>query len=349
MLLKSLFGIFSNDLSIDLGTANTLIYVRGQGIVLNEPSVVAIRQDRGPGGPKSIAAVGTEAKLMLGRTPGNITAIRPLKDGVIADFTITEKMLQHFIHKVHEARFFKPSPRVLICVPCGSTQVERRAIRESAAGAGAREVYLIEEPMAAAIGAGMPVNEARGSMVLDIGGGTSEVAVISLNGIVYSSSVRMGGDRFDDAIINYVRRNYGTLIGEATAERIKHEIGSAYPGKEVKEIEVKGRNLSQGIPRSFTLNSNEILESLQEPLAGIVGAVKTALEQTPPELGADVAERGIVLTGGGALLRDLDKLLMEETGLPVVVADDPLTCVARGGGRALELFDERGGDVFTVE
>ncbi|MGD8630860.1 MAG: rod shape-determining protein [Gammaproteobacteria bacterium] len=349
MLLKSLFGIFSNDLSIDLGTANTLIYVRGQGIVLNEPSVVAIRQDRGPGGPKSIAAVGSEAKLMLGRTPGNITAIRPLKDGVIADFTITEKMLQHFIHKVHEARFFKPSPRVLICVPCGSTQVERRAIRESAAGAGAREVYLIEEPMAAAIGAGMPVNEARGSMVLDIGGGTSEVAVISLNGIVYSSSVRIGGDRFDDAIINYVRRNYGTLIGEATAERIKHEIGSAYPGKEVREIEVKGRNLSQGIPRSFTLNSNEILEALQEPLAGIVGAVKTALEQTPPELGADVAERGIVLTGGGALLRDLDKLLMEETGLPVVVADDPLTCVARGGGRALELFDERGGDVFTVE
>jgi rod shape-determining protein MreB len=349
MLIKSLFGMFSNDLSIDLGTANTLIYVRGQGIVLNEPSVVAIRQDRGPGGPKSIAAVGIEAKAMLGRTPANITAIRPLKDGVIADFTITEKMLQHFIHKVHEARFFKPSPRVLICVPCGSTQVERRAIRESAAGAGAREVYLIEEPMAAAIGAGMPVDEARGSMVLDIGGGTSEVAVISLNGIVYSSSVRIGGDRFDDAIINYVRRNYGTLIGEATAERIKHEIGSAYPGKEVIELEVKGRNLAQGIPRSFTLNSNEILEALQEPLAGIVGAVKTALEQTPPELGADVAERGIVLTGGGALLRDLDKLLMEETGLPVVVADDPLTCVARGGGRALELLDERGGDVFTVE
>jgi rod shape-determining protein MreB len=341
--------MFSNDLSIDLGTANTLIYVRGQGIVLNEPSVVAIRQDRGPGGPKSIAAVGTEAKMMLGRTPANITAIRPLKDGVIADFTITEKMLQHFIHKVHEARFFKPSPRVLICVPCGSTQVERRAIRESAAGAGAREVYLIEEPMAAAIGAGMPVDEARGSMVLDIGGGTSEVAVISLNGIVYSSSVRIGGVRLDEAIINYIRRNYGTLIGEATAERIKHDIGSAYPGKEINEMEVKGRNLSQGIPRSFTLNSNEILEALQEPLAGLVGAVKTALEQTPPELGADVAERGIVLTGGGALLRDLDKLLMEETGLPVVVADDPLTCVARGGGRALELFDERGGDVFTVE
>jgi rod shape-determining protein MreB len=258
-------------------------------------------------------------------------------------------MLQHFIHKVHETRFFKPSPRVLICVPCGSTQVERRAIRESAAGAGAREVYLIEEPMAAAIGAGMPVDEARGSMVLDIGGGTSEVAVISLNGIVYSNSVRIGGDRFDEAVINYVRRNYGTLIGEATAERIKHDIGSAYPGNEVQEIEVKGRNLSQGIPRSFTLNSNEILESIQEPLSGIVGAVKLALEQTPPELGADVAERGIVLTGGGALLRDIDRLLMEETGLPVVVADDPLTCVARGGGRALELIDERGGEVFAHE
>ncbi|HKJ10741.1 MAG TPA: rod shape-determining protein [Gammaproteobacteria bacterium] len=348
-MFKRLLGLFSNDLSIDLGTANTLIYARGQGIVLDEPSVVAIRQDRGPGGPKSIAAVGLEAKRMLGRTPGNIIAIRPLKDGVIADFTVTEKMLQHFIHKVHETRFFKPSPRVLVCVPCGSTQVERRAIKESAAGAGAREVYLIEEPMAAAIGAGMPVDEAKGSMVLDIGGGTSEVAVISLNGIVYSSSVRIGGDRFDDAIINYVRRNYGTLIGEATAERIKHEIGSAFPGTEVREIEVKGRNLAQGVPRSFTLNSNEILEALQEPLSGIVGAVKTALEQTPPELGADVAERCIVLTGGGALLRDLDRLLMEETGLPVVVADDPLTCVARGGGRALEMMDEKGGDLFAVE
>ncbi|WP_297526835.1 rod shape-determining protein [Thiohalobacter sp.] len=346
---KRLLGLFSEDLSIDLGTANTLIYVRGKGIVLDEPSVVAIRQDRGPGSPKSIAAVGLEAKRMLGRTPGNITAIRPLKDGVIADFTVTEKMLQHFIHKVHEGRFIRPSPRVLICVPCGSTQVERRAIKESAAGAGAREVYLIEEPMAAAIGAGMPVDEARGSMVLDIGGGTSEVAVISLNGIVYSASVRIGGDKFDEAIVNYVRRNYGTLIGEATAERIKHEIGSAYPGNEVQEIEVKGRNLAQGIPRSFTLNSNEILEALQEPLAGIVGAVKTALEQTPPELGADVAERGIVLTGGGALLKDLDRLLMEETGLPVVVADDPLTCVARGGGRALEMMDERGGEVFSVD
>ncbi|HEY5791045.1 MAG TPA: rod shape-determining protein [Gammaproteobacteria bacterium] len=347
-MFKVLRGLFSNDLSIDLGTANTLIYVRGKGIVLNEPSVVAIRSGAGRGG-KSIAAVGLEAKRMLGRTPGNITAIRPLKDGVIADFTVTEKMLQYFINKVHESRVLRPSPRVLICVPCGSTQVERRAIKESAAGAGAREVYLIEEPMAAAIGAGLPVDEARGSMVIDIGGGTSEVAVISLSGIVYSSSVRIGGDRFDEAIVNYVRRNYGTLIGEATAERIKHAIGSAYPGNEVLEIEVRGRNLAEGIPRSFTLNSNEILEALQEPLSGIVGAVKTALEQTPPELGSDVAETGIMLTGGGALLRDLDRLLAEETGLPVLTADEPLTCVARGGGKALEMIDARGGDIFALE
>ncbi len=348
-MFKRLRGLFSNDLSIDLGTANTLIYVRGQGIVLNEPSVVAIRSERAPGGSRSIAAVGNDAKLMLGRTPGHITAIRPLKDGVIADFTVTEKMLQHFIHKVHETRYLRPSPRVLVCVPCGSTQVERRAIRESAAGAGARDVFLIEEPMAAAIGAGMPVSEASGSMVLDIGGGTTEVAVISLNGIVYSESIRIGGDRFDEAVINYVRRNYGTLIGEATAERVKHSIGSAYPGNEVTELEVRGRNLAEGIPRSFVLNSNEILEALQEPLSGIVGAVRTALEQTPPELGADVAERGMVLTGGGALLRDLDRLLMEETGIPVIIADDPLTCVARGGGRALEMLDEKGADVFASE
>lgn len=349
MFFRGIRGLFSNDLSIDLGTANTLIYARDQGIVLNEPSVVAIRQDKGPGGAKSVAAVGTEAKKMLGRTPHNILAIRPMKDGVIADFTVTEKMLQYFIHKVHESRLIRPSPRVLVCVPCGSTQVERRAIKESAAGAGAREVYLIEEPMSAAIGAGLPVDEARGSMVLDIGGGTSEVAIISLNGIVYSNSVRIGGDKFDEAIINYVRRNYGNLIGESTAERIKHGIGSAYPGNEVKEMEVIGRNLAEGVPRSFTLTSNEILEALQEPLSGIVDAVKKALEQTPPELGADVAERGIVLTGGGALLADLDHLLEEETGLPVIVAEDPLTCVARGGGRALELIDERGGDVFSLE
>ena len=350
-IFSRLTGLFSNDLSIDLGTANTLIYVRGQGIVLNEPSVVAIRQERGPGGPRSVAAVGMEAKRMLGRTPGNIVAIRPMKDGVIADFTVTEKMLQTFIRSVHEDKFkfFRPSPRVLVCVPCGSTQVERRAIRESAAGAGAREVYLIEEPMAAAIGAGLPVSEANGSMVLDIGGGTTEVAIISLAGIVYSASVRIGGDRFDEAIISYIRRNYGTLIGEATAERIKHEIGSAYPGDEVREIEIKGRNLAEGVPRSFTINSNEILEALQEPLSGIVGAVKTALEQTPPELGADVAERGMVLTGGGALLRNLDRLIMEETGLPVVIAEDPLTCVASGGGRALEMMDEHGGDLFVLD
>ena len=348
-MFKRLRGLFSNDLSIDLGTANTLIYARGTGIVLNEPSVVAIRQGHGPGSTKSIAAVGSAAKNMLGRTPGNIRAIRPLKDGVIADFTVTEKMLQHFIHKAHENRFLRPSPRVLVCVPCGSTQVERRAIRESAAGAGAREVFIIEEPMAAAIGAGLPVSDASGSMVLDIGGGTTEVAVISLNGIVYSESVRIGGDRFDESVIGYVRRNYGTLIGEATAEHIKHEIGSAYPGNEVRELEIRGRNLAEGIPRSFVLNSNEILESLQEPLSGIVSAVKTALEQTPPELGGDVADRGMVLTGGGALLKDIDRLLMEETGIPVVIADDPLTCVARGGGRAIEMVGEKGVDIFEVE
>lgn len=347
-MFNKIRGMFSNDLSIDLGTANTLIYMPGQGIVLNEPSVVAIKEDR-VRGSKMIAAVGADAKLMLGRTPGNITAIRPLKDGVIADFAVTERMLREFIKKVHENKFFRPSPRILICVPCGSTQVERRAIRESAAMAGAREVYLIEEPMSAAIGAGLPVDEAHGSMVLDIGGGTSEVAVISLNGIVYSASVRIGGDRFDEAIINYVRRNYGTLIGEATAERIKHEIGTAYPGSEIMEIEVKGRNLAEGVPRGFTLNSNEILEALQEPLTGIVGAVKVALEQTPPELGADVATRGIVLTGGGALLNDIDRLIAEETGLPVYIADDPLTCVARGGGMVLEILDEKGLSAFSLE
>ncbi|MGN6479322.1 rod shape-determining protein, partial [Luteibacter sp.] len=289
-MFKKFRGLFSNDISIDLGTANTLIYVRGQGIVLNEPSVVAIRQDRGPGGPRAVAAVGGDAKRMLGRTPGNIATVRPMKDGVIADFTMTEAMLQHFIKQVHRSRMLRPSPRVLVCVPCGSTQVERRAIKESAEGAGARDVFLIEEPMAAAIGAGIPVHEARGSMVLDIGGGTSEVAVISLNGIVYSQSVRVGGDRFDEAIINYVRRNHGTLIGESTAERIKLEIGCAFPQSEVREIEISGRNLAEGVPRMFTINSNEVLEALHEPLSGIVAAVKAALEQTPPELCSDVAE-----------------------------------------------------------
>ncbi len=348
-MFNRLRGLFSNDLSIDLGTANTLIYVRGKGIVLNEPSVVAIRQGRDAINLKSIAAVGVEAKRMLGRTPAHILAVRPLKDGVIADFTVTEKMLQYFIHQAHGSVFLKPSPRVLVAVPCGSTQVERRAIREAAAGAGARTVHLIAEPMAAAIGAGIPVSEARGSMVLDIGGGTTEVAVISLNGIVYSASVRIGGDRFDEAIISYVRRNYGSLIGDATAERIKHEIGCAYPGNEVREIEIRGRNLAEGIPRRFTLNSNEILEAVQEPLAGIVGAVKGALEQTPPELASDVAERGLILTGGGALLRDIDRLFMQETGLPVIIAEDPLTCVARGGGRVLEMIEEYGPDVLALE
>ncbi len=346
-MFKKLRGLFSTDLSIDLGTANTLIYVLNQGIVLNEPSVVAIRQDSN--GQKRVAAVGLEAKQMLGRTPGNITAIRPLKDGVIADFQVTEKMLQHFIHKVHENKIFRPSPRVLVCVPCGSTQVERRAIRESTLGAGAREVYLIEEPMAAAIGAGMPVDEARGCMVVDIGGGTTEVAIISLSGIVYAASVRIGGDRFDEAIINYVRRNYGVLIGESTAERIKHHIGTAFPGSEVRELEVRGRNLAEGVPRSFTLSSNEVLEALQEPLSGIVGAVRVALEQAPPELSSDIAERGMVLTGGGALLAGLDRLLMEETGLPVLLSEEPLTCVARGGGRALELMNTASGDFLIRE
>ena len=345
-MLKKLRGVFSNDLSIDLGTANTLIYVRDQGIVLDEPSVVAIRIHNGQ---KTIEAVGTEAKRMLGRTPGNITAIRPLKDGVIADFQVTEKMLQHFIAKVHESKFIRPSPRVLVCVPCMSTQVERRAIRESALSAGAREVRLIEEPMAAAIGAGLDVEEAVGCMVVDVGGGTTEIAIISLNGIVYRDSVRVGGDRFDEAIVAHVRRRYGSLIGDATAEKIKEQVGCAFAGSELREIDVRGRNLAEGVPRSFTLNSDEILESLQDPLSSIVQSVKSALEQSPPELAADIAESGIVLTGGGALLRDLDRLISEETGLPVIVAEDPLTCVARGGGKAMDLMDRRTIDLLSTE
>ena len=343
-----LSGYFNNDLAIDLGTANTLIYFRGRGIVLDEPSVVAIRQDGGPNGKKVIQEVGLAAKQMLGRTPGNITAIRPMKDGVIADFIITEQMIKQFIKRVHDNKLFSPSPRIIICVPCGSTQVERRAIRDAAIGAGASRVYLIEEPMAAAIGANLPVGEATGSMVVDIGGGTTEVGVISLGGLVYKGSVRVGGDKFDEAIINYIRRNYGMLIGETTAEQIKKEIGSACPGSEVREKEVKGRNLAEGIPRSFTISSNEILEALTEPLISIVGAVKSALEQTPPELAADIAETGMVITGGGALLRDIDRLLMEETGLPVIIAEDPLTCVVRGSGMALEKMDKLY-SIFTDE
>lgn len=336
-MFKKIRGMFSNDLSIDLGTANTLIYVRDVGVVLNEPSVVAIRTNNNQ---KSVAAVGLDAKRMLGRTPKNITAIRPLKDGVIADFKVTEKMLQLFIKKVHENSFIRPSPRVLVCVPCQATEVERRVIRESVMSAGAREVRLIEEPMAAAIGAGLPIDEAIGTMVVDIGGGTTEIAVMSLNGVVYSQSVRVGGDRFDDAITSYIRRTQGSLVGDATAERIKQEIGTAYPLEEVLELDVRGRNLAEGVPRSFTLNSNEILEALQEPLTIIVTAVKAALEQTPPELASDIAESGMVLTGGGSLLRGIDLLLAQETGLPVILAEDPLSCVARGGGKAMELMDE---------
>ena len=331
---------FSNDLAIDLGTANTLIYMRGKGIVLNEPSVVAIRQEGGPNGKTTIHAVGHTAKQMLGRVPGNINAIRPMKDGVIADFTVTEQMLKQFIRMASPSRLFAPSPRIIICVPCGSTQVERRAIKESAEAAGASEVFLIEEPMAAAIGAGLPVNEAAGSLVVDIGGGTTEVGLISLGGMVYAGSVRVGGDKFDQAIINYIRRNFGMLIGEPTAEMIKKKIGSAFPGSEVMEIEVKGRNIAEGVPRTFTVHSNEILEALSEPLNQIVVAVKNALEKTPPELGADIAEHGLMLTGGGALLRDLDQLLKEETGLPVHVAEEPLNCVVKGCGIALENMDK---------
>ena len=334
-MFRAFRGLFSRDLSIDLGTANTLVYAEEQGIILDEPSVVAIRDD---GRDRKIIAVGTDAKRMLGRTPVNIKAIRPLKDGVIADDTYTKEMLKRFISKVHEGAVVRPSPRVIVSVPCRSTLLERKAIRDSALSAGARDVRLIEEPMAAAIGAGLPVHEAVGTMVVDIGGGTTEIAVVSLSGIVYSDTVRVGGDRFDENIINYVRRVQSTLIGETMAEKIKYEIGTAYPQQEAKEISIRGRNLSLGVPRSVTLDSNDILEALQEPLAMIVQEVKNALEQTPPELAADIADTGIVLTGGGALLRDLDVLLAEETGLPVVVAQDPLTCVARGGGMAVEDF-----------
>mgnify|MGYP001401057840 FL=1 len=346
MFFKQFFGLFSNDLAIDLGTANTLVYVRERGVILNEPSVVAIRT--GSMAPeKTILAVGQKAKLMLGRTPGNIQAIRPLKDGVIADFTITEVMLKFFIRKVQQNRFFS-SPRIVICVPGGSNQVERRAIRESAMTAGAREVYLIEEPMAMAIGAALPVAEPTGSLVVDIGGGTTEVAVLSLGGIVYATSLRVAGDTFDDAIINYVRRRHGLLIGEATAERVKKAIGTAWIDSDQREMEIKGRDVAEGMSRSLIIGSDEVYDSISDSLTQIVRVIRETLENTPPELTADIGERGMVIAGGGALIRDMDRRLMQETGLPVVIADDPLTCVARGCGRALEDMAVLG-DVFTRE
>lgn len=330
----SLWGILSNDLAIDLGTANTLIYVRGQGIVCNESSVVAVQKDIRGG--RRVLAVGLEAKRMLGRTPGNIVAIRPLKDGVIADFEITEAMLKYFIGKVHNHRKHLVRPRVVICVPNGITEVEKRAVKESAELAGAREVYLMEEPMAAAIGSGLPITEPVGNMIVDIGGGTTEVAVISLAGVVFSRSIRVGGDKMDEAIIQYIKRKYNLLIGERTAELIKITIGSAYPGDEIQTMEIKGRDLVAGVPKTVQLTDEEIRDSLLESINQIVEAVRIALERTPPELASDIVDKGIVLAGGGALLRNLDVLLREETGLPVVVADDPLTAVVMGAGRALD-------------
>jgi len=336
MILNSFFGLFSNDLAIDLGTANTLVYVKGKGIVCAEPSVVAVQKDSR--GIKKVLAAGHEAKEMLGRTPGNIEAIRPMKDGVIADFEITEAMLRYFIRKVHNRKSLV-RPRIIICVPFGITEVERRAVRESAECAGAREVYLIEEPMAAAIGAGLPITEATGNMIVDIGGGTTEVAVISLAGIVFSQSVRVAGDKMDEAIIQYIKRKYNMLIGERTAELIKITIGNAYPNGEVKTMEIKGRDLVAGVPRVMEINSDEIREAIAEPVFAIVEAVKEALEKTPPELAADIVDKGIVLAGGGALLKNLDVLLKEETGLPISIAPDPLSAVVLGTGKALDELD----------
>ncbi len=329
-MFNGVFGLFSNDIGIDLGTANTLVYVKDHGIVLREPSVVAVQA-----GTNRVLSVGDEAKRMLGRTPGNIVAIRPLKDGVIADFEITEAMLRHFILKVHGKRAFKPRPRVVIAVPSGITEVEKRAVKESALRAGAREVHLIEEPMAAAIGCGLPVQDAAGNMIIDIGGGTTEVALISLSGIVFSRSVRVAGDELDEAIIQYMKRAYNLMIGERTAEDIKIKIGSAYPIEKETTMEVKGRDLVAGLPKTLTVTSQEVREALLEPISTIVDSVRVTLERCPPELSADLVDRGLVLAGGGALLRGLDRLLMEETGLPVHVAEDPLSAVAEGTGRAL--------------
>ena len=333
MLFDWVSGLFSNDLAIDLGTANTLIYVKGKGIVSCEPSVVAVLKDER--GIKRVHAVGREAKEMLGRTPGLIHAVRPLRDGVIADFEITEAMLKYFIDKALSRRTLV-KPRIVICVPFGITEVEKRAVRESAESAGAREVYLIEEPMAAAIGAGLPVTEPTGNMVVDIGGGTTEVAVISLAGIVFSQSIRVGGDKMDDAIIAYMKRKYNLLVGEQTAERVKCQVGNAYPLDEPMTMEVKGRDLVAGVPRTVVVNSDEIRDALAEPINAIVEAVMSSLEKTPPELSADIKDKGIVLTGGGALLKNLDVLLREETGLPVMVSDDPISAVVLGSGKALD-------------
>jgi rod shape-determining protein MreB len=336
VILDPILGWFSSDLAIDLGTANTLVYVKGKGIVLSEPSVVAVRKDGR--GTNKVLAVGKEAKMMLGRTPGNIVAIRPMKDGVIADFEITETMLRHFIRKVHNRRSLI-RPRIIVCVPSGITQVEKRAVRESAESAGAREVFLIEEPMAAAIGAGLPITEPTSNMVLDIGGGTTEVAVISLAGIVYSKSVRVGGDKMDEAILQHIKRKYNLLIGERTAELIKTTIGNAFAGDKVERMQIKGRDLVSGIPKIIEIDSDEVRESISEQIETIVETVKIALEQTPPELAADIVDRGIVLTGGGALLQNLDKLLREETGLPITITEDPLSTVVLGSGKALDNLD----------
>ena len=333
MIFDRLLGLFSNDLAIDLGTANTLVYVKGEGIVCNEPSVVAVQKDNR--GSRRVLAVGAEAKRMLGRTPGNINAIRPLKDGVIADFEITEAMLRYFIQKIHNRKTLV-RPRIIICVPFGVTEVEKRAVRESAESAGAREVYLVEEPMAAAIGAGLPITEPAGNMIVDIGGGTTEVAVISLAGIVFSKSIRVGGDKMDEAIVQYVKRKYNLLVGERTAELVKITIGSAYPGDEIQTMEIKGRDLVAGVPKTVEITDEEIRESIVEPINAIVEAVRIGLERTPPELASDIVDKGIVLAGGGALLRNLDTLLREQTGLPVMLADDPLTAVVMGAGKVLD-------------
>lgn len=333
MIFDSVLGLFSNDLAVDLGTANTLVYVKGKGVVLSEPSVVAIQKNT-----KNVIAVGREAKKMLGRTPGGIEAIRPMKDGVIANFEMAEAMLRYFIRKVHNRKTLV-RPRVIVCVPSGITQVEKRAVRDSALQAGAREIYIIEEPMAAAIGAGLPIQDPSGNMVVDVGGGTTEVAVISLSGIVYSGSVRVGGDEMDDCIVQYIKRTYNMMIGESTAEQVKITIGSAYPLSEPKTMEVKGRDLVAGVPRTLVVNDEEIRGCLAEPIASIVDTVKMALERTPPELAADIVDRGIVLAGGGSLLTGLDCLLREETKLPIIYSEDPLSCVVLGAGKILDEID----------